>query len=64
MFYIQVAHARWNKPVSPDKRKPRNSKPSETEARTDKSSKYAQNKTKEYVRNAQRVYFYERRMFS
>ncbi len=63
MFYIQVAHARWNKPVSP-KQKPRHSQPSESEARTDKSSKFAQNQTQEYIRNAQRVYFYERRMFS
>lgn len=62
MFYIQVAHARWTKPVSP-KQKPRNSKQSETEARTDKSSQFAQNQTKEYIRNAQRVYFYERRIF-
>lgn len=64
MFYTQVVHARSYKPVSPDRRKPRNSKPSETEARTDKSSEFAQNQTKEYIRNAQRVYFYERRTFS
>ncbi len=63
MFYTQVAHARWSKSVSP-KQKPRNSKSSETEARTDKSLEFAQNQTKEYIRNAQRVYFYERRTFS
>jgi hypothetical protein len=64
MYYITVAQRGWSKSVSPGSQKSRTSKPSEAEIETAKNFKLATAKTKEYIRNAQRVYFIERRMFS
>ncbi len=63
MYYISVAQRDWSKPVSPASRN-RTSEPSEIEKEIAKSSNFASLKTQEYIRNAQRVYFIERRIFS
>lgn len=64
MFYTQVVQRHSNKPVSSNKRKTRDFQATDSEMISQKKSHSAQVKTKEYIRNAQRVYFYERRMFS
>lgn len=64
MYYIPVAHRDWSKPESPASKKSRTSEPSGIEKEIAKTSKFASLKTQEYIRNAQRVYFIERRMFS
>lgn len=61
MFYIQVVQAQ-DKPQSPANKAPPSCKLSEVEGRNHKSS-HAKNKTTEYMRNTQQVYYLERRLF-
>jgi hypothetical protein len=64
MMYTQVVQRRWNKPESPvNQQAPSSSNPSELEANSEKSLKFVQEKTTEYIRNARSVHFQERRMF-
>jgi hypothetical protein len=63
MFYIQVVQKSWDKPKSPVNKAPPTSKLSEVEGRNHKSSQFAKNKTTEYIRNTQQVYYLERRLF-
>ncbi|NJL65337.1 MAG: hypothetical protein HC903_30620 [Methylacidiphilales bacterium] len=60
MFYIQLVPRGWNKSSSWGKSKPSNSQPLESELRTNKSSKFASQKTQEYIQNARLSYIYER----
>lgn len=63
MFYIQVVQKSWDKPKSPVNKAPPTSKPSEVEGINHKTSQFAKNKTTEYIRNTQQVYYLQHRLF-
>lgn len=63
MFYIQVVEKSWDKPKSPVNKAPPTSKPSEVEGINHKNSQFAKNKTTEYIRNTQQVYYLQHRLF-
>ncbi|MEH2322997.1 MAG: hypothetical protein V7K32_05385 [Nostoc sp.] len=63
MFSIQLKQRCWNQPEPPVKKGASACKPFEVEAINQKSFKFALSKTTEYIRNMQRVYYLEFRLF-